>query len=128
MGVIFHWFKEYEIEIEKIELPMLWGNSHYSSSVKFIGDCGSSSHSYGNRTKLENLFEKVGIMIPNIPDEIFDDEPEKYIQNLLIEPALISKKCQELLNSNFDLKKLEDRIIWIKELSDKGYYVAYDMF
>lgn len=125
MGVIFHWFKEYEIE--KHEHPMSWVNSSYNSSISFIGDCDSTSHSYGNRTKLENLFEEVNITIPNIPDEIFDDEPEKYIQSLLVDPVLMSQKCQELLNSNLDLKDMRDRITWIKELSDKGYYVAYDM-
>lgn len=125
MGVIFHWFKEYEIE--KHEHPMSWVNSYYDSSVNFVGDCGSASHSYGNRTKLENIFKEVGIMIPNIPDEMFDEEPEKYIQSLLIDPSLISQKCQELLDSDLDLRGMEKRITWIKELSDKGYYVAYDI-
>lgn len=125
MGVIFHWFKEYEIE--KHEHPISWVNSYYSSSINFRGDCDSTSHSYSNRTKLENLFEEVNIIIPNIPDEIFDDESEKNIQSLLVDPSLMSKKCQELLDSDLDLKDMEDRITWIKDLSDKGYYVAYDM-
>lgn len=127
MGVIFHWFKKYEIE--QYENPMSWIDSCYNSSINFVGDCGSISHAYGNRTKLVNLFEKVGIVMPNIPDEMFGDKPEneKYIQSLLIKPSVMSQKCQELLDSDLDLKDMEDRIKWIKELSDKGYYVAYDM-
>lgn len=125
MGVIFHWFKGFEIE--KHEHTMGWVDSYYSSRINFVGDCDSTSHSYGNRTKLENLFEKVGITMPNIPDEIFEEEPEKYIQSLLIDPPIMSQKCQELLDSDLDLMDMRDRIVRIKELSDKGYYIAYDM-
>lgn len=125
MGVIFHWFKEFKIETH--EIPISWGISNFDSFVKFVGDCDSTSHSYGNRTKLQNVFKEVEIMIPNIPNEITCEEPEKYVQNLLIKPSIMSQKCKELLNSELDLKDMEDRIIWIKELSDKGYYVAYDM-
>lgn len=125
MGVIFHWFKDYKIETH--EIPMTWNVSNYNSSVEFVGDCDSTSHSYGNRTKLQNLFKKVDITIPNIPDEISCEEPEKYIQNLLVEPSVMSKKCKELLDSDLNLNNMEDRIVWIKELSDQGYYVAYDM-
>ena len=40
----------------------------------------------------------------------------------------MSLKCQELLDSNLDLNDIEDRIQRIKDLSDSGYYIAYDMF
>lgn len=125
MGVIFHWFKNYKIE--EYEHPVSWGISDYDYSVEYIDD-DATSHSYGNRTKLENLFKEVGITIPNISNEIHCEEPEKYIQSLLIEPSVMSLKCQELLDSNLDLNDMEDKIQWIKELSDSGYYVAYDMF
>lgn len=125
MGVIFHWFKEFKIETH--EIPVSWGISNFDSSVEFVGDCDSTSYSYGNRTKLQNIFKEVDIMIPNIPDKISCEEPERYVQNLLIEPSMMSQKCQELLDSELDLKDMEDRIIWIKGLSDQGYYVAYDM-
>lgn len=77
---------------------------------------------------MENFFKEVGITIPNISNEIHCEEPEKYIQSLLIEPSIMSLKCQELLDSNLDLNDIEDRIQRIKDLSDSGYYIAYDMF
>lgn len=116
MGVIFHWFKEYSIK-----------EDYYCASIEYAGDCGSTTHSYGNRSKLYNLFEKVNCRIPIISNKIFDDDPEKYVQNLLVNPVEMSKKCQELLDSDLYLNVIEDnRIRWIKELSDEGYYVAYD--
>lgn len=124
MGVIFRWFKNFEVE--KIEHPM-WAGSYYDCSFKCVGDWDCTSHSYGNRSILQDLFEQIGGKIPTLPDSISDDEPEKYIQSLLIEPSEMSKKCQELLDSDLYLEDMEDRIGWIKELSDKGYYVAYDM-
>ena len=124
MGVIFRWFKNFEIE--KIEYPM-WACSYYDCSFMCVGDWDCTSHSYGNRSILQDLFEQIGGKIPTLPDSISDDEPEKYIQSLLIEPSEMSKKCQELFDSDLYLEDMEDRIGWIKELSDKGYYVAYDM-
>jgi len=40
----------------------------------------------------------------------------------------MSAMCSKLLEHKdiFDLEDMEDRIQWIKELSDKGYYVSYD--
>ena len=125
MGVIFHWFKEYKIR--KDELLISFGIPVYDYYIEYIGDCGSTSHSYGNRSKLQDLFEKVHCMIPVIPNEICDEEPDKYIKEILVEPVKISQKCQELLDSDFYLEDMEERIRWIKDLSDKGYYVAYDM-
>ncbi len=124
MGVGFNWFKDYKII--KIENPISWFESSYIYSIEYLnGD--STSHGYGNRTKLQNLFELVGKSIPTINDEIFCDDVEDYIKNRLIQPAEMSRICDELLNSEFNLLDMEDRIKWIKELSDEGYYVTYDM-
>lgn len=125
MGVTFNWFKGYEII--KTENPISWYTTELICSVNYI-EHDSTSHSYGNRSKLQDLFEKVNCRIPTIPDEIFNDEDvEEYIESLLVSPSEMSKKCEELLNSEFDLQDMEDRITRIKELSDKGYYVTYDM-
>lgn len=124
MGVIFRWFKDFEIE--KTEVSLTWGLSYYDCSFKCKGDWDCTSHSYGNRSKLQRIFEKIESMIPTIPGTISDENPEEYIRNLLIEPSKMSKKCQELLDGVLYLEEMDERIARIKELSDKGYYVAYD--
>lgn len=124
MGVIFRWFKEFEIQ--KTEYAM-WTYSYYQCYFKCIGNWGCTTHSYGSRSKLQDLFEIVGCRIPTIPEIIPDEELEKYVHKILVNPSEMSKKCQELLCSNLDLHDLKERIKKIKELSDKGYYIAYDM-
>ena len=109
MGVNFNYFKNYKIV----------DNFGYGNSIEYIGG-DSVSHSYGNRTKLQNVFyQYLKIQIPVIDDNYIDD---------LIEPSQMSIYCTMLLNNKkYNLNDLEDRIIWIKKLSDEGYYVSYDM-
>lgn len=124
MSVLFYWFKEYNIG--KCENPTLWIGSHYIAYINFIGEWGSTSFSTGNKRKINDLLNKVDCEIPSIPDEIFDDKPEKYVQNLLVNPSVMSNKCKELLNSKLNLCGMDNRMTWIKNLSDNGHYVAYE--
>ncbi|MGJ0846549.1 hypothetical protein ACR77J_07665 [Tissierella praeacuta] len=124
MGVGFNWFKNYKVN--KFEDPRSWLGNSCIYSIEYL-DGDSTSHSYGNRTKLQNLFELIDKSIPTVNDEIFYDDIEDYIKNTLIQPTEMSSICDKLLNSGFDLLDMKDRIKWIKELSDEGYYVSYDM-
>ena len=124
MGVCFNWFKDYKIN--KFKDPRSWFEESYIYSIEYLnGD--STSHSYGNRSKLQNLFELIGKSIPTINDEIFYDDIEDYIKDTLIEPDKMLNICDELLNSEFDLLGMKDRIKWIRKLSNEGYYVTYDI-
>ena len=106
MGVCFNWFKDYKIN--KFEDPRSWFGESYIYSIEYLnGD--STSHSYGNRSKLQNLFELIGKSIPTINDEIFYDDTEDYIKDTLIEPDEMLSICDELLNSEFDLLNMKDR-------------------
>ena len=121
MGIGFNWFKNYEVVPETISM----GIGEYTEYKLKYFDGGSTSHSYGNRTKLQNIFRKyLNIEIPTIPDYY-----QEYINVNLIEPNVMSKLCVKLLeNKNvYDLEDMEDRIQWIKKLSDEGYYVSYNV-
>ena len=124
MGVGFNWFKNYKVN--KFEDPRSWFKESYIYSIEYL-DGDSTSHSYGNRTKLQSLFELIGESIPTINDEIFYDNIKDYIKDTLIQPLEMSRICDKLLNSEFDLLDMEDRIKWIQQLSNEGYYVSYDM-
>lgn len=121
MGVGFNWFKNYEV----IPITISMGIGEYTEyNLKYING-GSTSHSYGNRTKLQNIFKKyLDTRIPIIPDYCQEDGNVD-----LIEPHLMSKLCDELIKNKsvYNLEDMEDRIKWIKELSDNGYYVSYDV-
>lgn len=120
MGVGFNWFKGYEIIEVKVDTGW-YENIEYG--IKYL-DCDDTSHGYGNRTKLQNIFKKyIGIEIPTISG-YWSTKPDIN----LIEPSTMSSYCEKLLsNKEYELEDMEDRIQWIKELSDKGYYVSYDM-
>lgn len=119
MGVGFNWFKNYKIIEHEICYGGLGKDVEYG--IEYL-DGDSTSHSYGNRSKLQDIFRKyLNVEIPTI-----DDYDYKEIE--LIEPCIMSNLCTKLLeNKEYDLEAMEDRIQWIKELSDKGYYVSYDV-
>jgi hypothetical protein len=121
MGVCFNWFKDYEVVPDMISMGI---GTYTEYNLKYI-DGDSTSHSYGNRTKLQNIFRKyLNTEIPTIPDYY-----QESINVNLIEPSEMSKLCSKLLvnKCDYDLEDMEDRIEWIKKLSDDGYYVTYDV-
>lgn len=120
MGVGFNWFKSYEVIPNTISMGI---GTYTEYDLEYL-DGGSTSHSYGNRTKLQNIFRKyLDIEIPTIPDYCQEDKNVD-----LIEPAKMYELCTKLLENKklYDLEDMEDRIEWIKELSEEGYYVSYD--
>lgn len=107
ISVIFRKGDNYEINHS---LYWLW-----TSRCRYICRLpqNKTSHSYRNRSKLQKLFELIGKSIPTINDEIFYDDIEDYIKDTLIEPDEMLSICDELLNSEFDLLGMKDRIVFI---------------
>lgn len=122
MGVGFNWFKSYKV-IEETHIVGWFEETEYR--IKYL-EGGSTSHSYGNRTKLQDIFYKyLGVEIPTIQSGSYMG----CVNFKLIEPPVMSQMCEELLENknNYELEDMEERIQWIKELSDEGYYVSYNM-
>ena len=120
VGVGFNWFKNYKI----YERTIFVGFGEDTEYVIEYLDSDYTSHSYGNRAKLQNIFNKyLNIEIPTISG-FWHIKPELN----LIEPPIMSNYCDKLLtNKKYDLEDMQDRIQWIKNLSEEGYYVSYDM-
>lgn len=117
MGVLFHWFKDIEVRTEMHGL--------YEPIYVVYIDGDSTSHSYGNRSKLQNLFqEKCDIEIPTIYEELINSENCK---SDLVEPSDMVEYCNKILSTKeCDAICLRDRVEWIKSLSLQGYYIAYE--
>lgn len=117
MSTGFNWFKEYEIIHCEPDHWYDWYELNYL-------DGGSTSHSAGNITKVQDLLEKYGdIRIPSIQtlNRNDGDKPD------LIEPEIMAEVCAKILeNSDVDEMDMRDRIEWFKNLSDEGYYLSYD--
>lgn len=90
MGVLFNWFKDIKIQTE--------GHGMYKlTDIAYI-DGDSTSHSYGNRSKLQNLFrEKCNIEIPTIHEELMNNENCK--------PDLIEPSDRWSIATKFYLQK-----------------------
>lgn len=111
MKVKFIWFRTFEMQNGSVNYTGDWDYIRCSRSIKEI---------------LERVFEQVGVTLPTIPRDIEEKDAEKYVRGLLIEPAEMSRKCQELLNDELDLEGMEQNIAWLRELSDQGYYLVYE--
>ena len=111
MKIRFIWFKTFEMQ---------------NGSVNYTGDWDYIKHSRNIKEILERIFEQVGVMLPTIPRDIEEEDAEKYVRGLLIEPSVMSRKCQELLDGELNLEGMEKNIAWLRELSDQGYYLAYE--
>ena len=125
MGLIFKWFKDYKI-LNSGETYQAFGHCYYDEySIKYI-DCDSTSHSYHNVALVKELFEKViGIQFPRLSNEEWIDSKDYKLK--LIEPIDMSKYCEKILNNaEVDNINMRSRFEWFKDLSDKGYYIAYD--
>lgn len=86
---------------------------------------GDTSHSAGNISKVQHLIEQYSKKrIPSICEDFIKSEDEKL---KLIEPKEMSMICQKILEgTECDEVGMRDRIKWFKQLSDEGYYLAYD--
>ena len=111
MKVRFIWFRTFEMQ---------------NGSVNYTGDWDYIRHSRSIKEILERVFEQVDVTLPTIPRDIEEEDAEKYVRRLLIEPTMMSRKCQELLDSDLDLEGMKQNIAWFKELSDQGYYLVYE--
>lgn len=118
MGVLFHWFKDIKVKTECE--PYIYA---YTKVVYIDGGC--TSHSYGNRSKLQDLFmKKCGIYIPTINE--YGIESDDYDFEL-IEPIKMVEHCKIILSDKeCDIRGFRDRVNWIKSLSTQGYYIAYE--
>lgn len=114
MSIRFNWFKNYEITYN------YWYS--YYSLIYFDGD--STSHSFDNITKAQNLIEKYGNKrIPHINEEWIDSVD--YDLNL-INPKEMVEICNKILaDTEVDKVDMRHRIEWYKRLSEEGYYLTY---
>ena len=120
MGKGFNWFKSYEVKKNDC------GYWYEDYSLEYVGG-GDTSHSGGNIGKVQDLIEKFsnGKRIPYVCEDWIDTVDYKIID--LIEPKEMSEICNKILtNKEVDKVDMRERIEWFKELSDDGYYLAYD--
>lgn len=125
MGLDFRWFKDYKI-LNSGETYQAFGHCYYDEySIEYI-DCSFVSHSYYNVALVKELFEKViGIQFPRLPNEEWIDSKDYRLK--FIKPIDMSKYCEKILNNTeVDNINMRSRFEWFKDLSDKGYYIAYD--
>ena len=116
MGVMFHWFHNaYRVEYSEHHVAGIYS----WDEVQYIGG-GRTSHSYGNRRKLQLLFEKTcGICIPTI-DNGLSEKP--------IDPHKMIEYCDMVLEQRLcDVYGLRERVEWIRGLSTQGYYISYEI-
>lgn len=118
MSTGFNWFKAYKI---KINHKCKFFND---VTLDYIGG-GDTSHSAGNIGKMQDIFGKYGgKRIPTICAEFIQSEDEELE---LINPGEMSKICEKILeNKEVDEIGMRERVKWIKDLSDEGYYFSYD--
>lgn len=125
MGLGIRWFKNYEI-LDAGETYKAFGFCFCDNySINFI-DGDSTSHAYGNVSLVRELFEKViDEPFPKLPNEECIDSKDYKLK--LIKPEDMSKYCEEILSrTEVDEIDMRSRFEWFKNLSDQGYYIAYD--
>ena len=117
MSIGFNWFKDYKIEIDD--------NRFYRDvHLEYLGG-GDTSFSAGNIAKYKDLLEKYcGKEFPTVCPDFIKSKDEKLN---LIEPTEMSTMCEKILNTTeVDEVGARNRFELFKELSDKGYYLAFD--
>lgn len=97
-----------------------------NGSVNYTGDWDYIRHSRSIKEILEKVFAQVGVTLPTIPRDSREEDAKMYVLRLLTEPSIMSRKCQELLDSDLDLEGMEQNIAWLRELSNQGYYLVYE--
>lgn len=125
MGLGFRWFKNYKI-LDARESYLAFGSCYCDGfSIDFI-DSDATSHSYYNVSLVCNLFENTTyISFPRLPNEDWIDSKNYKLD--LINPSDMSKYCEIILNgTEVDDIDMRRRFEWFKNLSDDGYYIAYD--
>lgn len=125
MGLTFNWFKDYKIS-NLGETYGAFGFCCYDNYSIDLMECGSTSHSYGNVVVVTDLFERViGKSFPKLPNEVWIDSKDYDLT--LIKPEKMLKYCEKILEgTDVDEIDMRERFKWFKELSDEGYYIAYD--
>lgn len=121
MGITFTWFKD--VKVDERELGMF----EYNNPVEYIGG-DNCNHSPGNVIDLQTIFEEYGdVDIPCINKYLFSGTKEELI-SMLIPKEKVIDICNKFLNNpeEKDSNDMRDRIEWIKELSEDGYYISYE--
>lgn len=120
MGRGINFYKD--VKLVKHEEKDVFGDYDWNE-LKYI-DNHSISWSYGNTYRLGLLFEKyTNLSLPIILCEDDNDCLED-----LIKPEDMVKYCDKVLNNatGEELEEWGNRVEYIKEISEKGYYVSYD--
>lgn len=123
MGLGFKWFKDYKILRESY---LVFGSYYYDEFSIDLIDSYETSHSYYNVGLVCDLFKNTtGVSFPKLPNKEWIDS-KGYKLNL-IKPSDMSTYCEMILNgtevNDIDMRS---RFEWFKNLSDDGYYIAYD--
>lgn len=117
MSIGFNWFKAYEITPP--------GSRWLDYELHYIGG-GSTSHSAGNVIKVQNLLEKYGkVEIPRVSRHWIDSMDYDLG---LIDPDVMYDACEMVLyTAEVDEVGMRERFEWLRQLSDDGYYLTYDI-
>lgn len=121
MGLGFNWFKSHQIIMQ--DRGRFTPETYCSEIILTGGD--STSHGYGTSGDLRDLFKEVtNLEFPVISTYNIHSENDDIG---LIEPFDMVRYCEMLLaTKEVDELELRDRVEWFKELSEQGYYIAYD--
>ena len=118
MGRQLFWFTGYEVKAD---------NKPFGVSELILKDEHSTSHSYGNSKLIINYFNnKFSYTFPTIPDRLQLGSDDFDLEEL-IHQRVMERLCETVLqDSNIDNPLLNVRFDRFKELSEQGYYIAYE--
>lgn len=121
MSIGVNFYKD--VELIKHEGGGICGYDYYELKYK---DNHSTSWSAGNTIKLGDLFKKyTGECLP-----IHLSEYDENCKDDLVNPNEMVKYCDMVLIHDEDelVSEFEDRLNYIKKMSQEGYYVSYDCY
>ena len=120
MGRQFFWFTGYEIKSN---------NEPFGISELILKNEHSVSHSYGNSRLITDYFNtRFQYTFPTIPDRL-QLGSDDFDLSELISPKIMKELCEVVLQDNYiNNPLLKDRFNRFKELSEQGYYIAYERY
>ena len=120
MGRQLFWFTGYEIKSN---------DEPFGVSELTLKNEHSTSHSYRNSKLITSYFNnKFSYTFPTIPDRLQLGSDDFNLDEL-IHPRIMKRLCETVLqDDNVQNPLLKDRFNRFKELSEQGYYIAYERY
>ena len=120
MGLCFHWFRDYQIIMQ----DETFTRSAYCSDVVLNGG-DNTSYGYGRAGDLKELFYEVTkVEFPVICTYAIHSETDDIG---LIDPDMMVRYCDTVLSDErVDELGIRDILEFFKELSEQGYYLAFE--